>query len=355
MIDPKIILPLRDGAPAHEFIVAGHNDDFALEVDGETLVGRLDPERGPAQAIAVEAPLELVNGALKLTGDVGIPPEPATGRTYGRKDGDWQEALPIVEWNGEDEKWPVIGGVGLEAKGWLWGTTEIGTDGSVSGWDLHAGGTIFANNPDGGIQAAGAISGNPINSNGDMWAVGTMSGHQVLSREWGSMGGIGLQTPIGGVHRYAFHWNGNAYIMVDNSTGWLLLTNQCDERLKQDIAPTRFDCLAALGKIPLFEFRWRDNSDPGDIKSVASTPETLIPIGLVAQRVEEVAPSLIVKPPAPTALSDAPFNPMQIDVNTMFAVLIGAIQQLTARVEKYEAEVERASARRDPRQTSILP
>src|SRR5580704_19120871 len=113
MNDPEITLPLRDrvdaaGAPVHEFVVAGHNDDFALEVDGLTLVGRLDPERGPAQAIAVEAPLELVDGALKVTGvpeDVrdlldriveAIEGEPATGRTYGRKDREWQEAAPIV-------------------------------------------------------------------------------------------------------------------------------------------------------------------------------------------------------------------------------------------------------------------
>ena len=117
MIDPKITLPLRDrvdaaGEPVHEFIVAGHNDDFALEVDGLTLVGRLDPERGPAQAIAVEAPLELVDGALKVTGVPenvqelldriveAIAGEPEDGRTYGRKDREWQEAAPIVREHG---------------------------------------------------------------------------------------------------------------------------------------------------------------------------------------------------------------------------------------------------------------
>src|SRR5580704_4186099 len=100
MNDPEITLPLRDrvdaaGAPVHEFVVAGHNDDFALEVDGLTLVGRLDPERGPAQAIAVEAPLELVDGALKVGvhEDVqdlldrilaALAGEPEDGRTYGR-------------------------------------------------------------------------------------------------------------------------------------------------------------------------------------------------------------------------------------------------------------------------------
>ena len=74
-------------------------------------------------------------------------------------------------------------------------------------------------------------------------------------------------------HWFAFHWNGNAFVNINNATGWLQLTNQCDERLKQDIAPTRFDCLAAVEKIPLYQFRWRDNSTPGDIKPVGSTPE----------------------------------------------------------------------------------
>jgi Chaperone of endosialidase len=376
MIDPKIILSLRDGAPANEFIVAGHNDDFALEVDGQTLVGRLDPERGPAQAIAVEAPLELVDGALKVSEDLldriadAIEGEPATGRTYGRKDREWQEAAAIVrELGGRTLDEPtlivpqiVLGGGGehhltrnaVWADG-VWRYAFDGpafavstTDAGVLQFNTAASGEAGAEIPwgaavqigtGGGLTAAGGVTGNPINSNGEMWAAGAISGHQIVSREWGSMGSIGLQTPLGGVHRYAFHWNGNAYVNVDNSTGWLQLTNQCDERLKQDIAPTRFDCLAAVEAIPLYQFRWRDNSTPGDIKPVGSTPETLVPIGLVAQRVEEVAPSLIVKPPAPpaTALSDAPFNPMQIDTNVMFAVLIGAIQQLAARVEHLEA------------------
>ena len=149
-------------------------------------------------------------------------------------------------------------------------------------------------------------------------------------------GNLGLQTTLGGAYWFAFHWNGNVFVNINNATGWLQLTNQSGERLKQDISPTRSDCLAAVEKIPLYQFRWRDNSTPGDIKPVASTPETLVPIGLVAQRIQEVAPSLIVKPPVPPSSSDAPFNPMQIDTNTMFAVLIGAIQQLTARVEQLE-------------------
>ena len=383
MIDPEITLPLRDrvdaaGEPVHEFVVAGHNDDFALEVDGLTLVGRLDPERGPAQAIAVEAPLELVDGALKVTGvpenvqDLldriveAIEGEPEDGRTYGRKDREWQEAAPIVrEHGGRTLDEPtlivpqiVIGGGGdnnhltrnaVLTEG-VWRYAFDGPAFAVSASDagvLHfntaANGEAGAEITWGAAVQIGRAAASPRRAAsrrrnrqhvGAATAGGTVTGHNGLSA-----GNLGLQTSLGGAHWYAFHWNGNVFVNINNATGWLQLTNQCDERLKQDIAPTRFDCLAAVEKIPLYQFRWRDNSTPGDIKPVGSTPETLVPIGLVAQRVEEVAPSLIVKPPAPpaTASSDAPFNPMQIDTNTMFAVLIGAIQQLAARVEQLEA------------------
>jgi Chaperone of endosialidase len=382
MNDPEITLPLRDrvdaaGAPVHEFVVAGHNDDFALEVDGLTLVGRLDPERGPAQAIAVEAPLELVDGALKVTGVPenvqelldriveAIAGEPANGRTYGRKDREWQEATPIVrEHAGRTLDEPTLivpqiaigGGAdnnhltrnAVLAEG-VWRYAFDGPAFAVSASDgvLHfntaangeAGaeitwGAAVQIGLGGGVTTTGGLHvGTTANIVGAATAGGTVTGHNGLSA-----GNLGLHTSLGGEHWYAFHWNGNVFVNINNATGWLQLTNQCDERLKQDIAPTRFDCLAAVEKIPLYQFRWRDNSTPGDIKPVGSTPETLVPIGLVAQRVEEVAPSLIVKPPAPpaTAASDAPFNPMQIDTNTMFAVLIGAIQQLAARVEQLE-------------------
>jgi len=389
MIDPKITLPLRDrvdaaGEPLHEFVVAGHNDDFALEVDGQTLVGRLDPERGPAQTIAVEAPLELVDGALKVTGvpeDVrelldriveAIAGEPEDGRTYGRKDREWQEAPPIVREHGGrtlDEPTLIVPQIvigGGEVNNHLTrnavlteGVWRYAFDGpafavSASNGVMHfntaangeAGaeitwGAAVLIDLDGGVTATGGVSvsahlhvGTTANIVGAANVGGTVTGNNGLSA-----GNLGLHTSLGGEHWYAFHWNGNVFVNINNATGWLQLTNQSDERLKQDIAPATFDCLAAVEKIPLYQFRWRDNSTPGDIKPVGSTPETLIPIGLVAQRIQEVAPSLIVKPPAPpaTASSDAPFNPMQIETNNMFALLLGAIKQLAARVEQLEA------------------
>lgn len=370
MLDPEITLPLRDrvdaaGALVHEFVVAGHNDDFALEVDGQTLVGRHDPERGPAQAIAVEAPLELVDGALKVTGvpeDVqelldriveAIEGDPEDGRTYGRKDREWQEAATIVREHGGrtlDEPTLIVPQIVLGGGGanqltrnavWAEGVWRYAFDGpafvvSATDTGLLQFNTAASGEADAEITWGAAVNigpGGVVTASGGVTTPGSVTGSNGLVA-----GNLGLQTPLGGAYWFAFHWNGNAFVNINNATGWLQLTNQCDERLKQDIAPTRFDCLAAVEAIPLYQFRWRDNSTPGDIKPVGSTPETLVPIGLVAQRVEEVAPSLIVKPPAPpaTAASDAPFNPMQIETNTMFALLLGAIKQLAARVEQLE-------------------
>jgi Chaperone of endosialidase len=366
MIDPKITLPLREGRPAHEFLVAGHNDDFALEVDSPTLVGRVDPERGPAQAIAVEAPLELVDGALKVSGVPenvqelldriveAIEGEPADGRTYGRKDREWQEAASIArEHGGRTLDEPTLiapqivlgGGAGNQLTRnavWTEGVWRYAFDGPAFVVSTTDTGLLQFNTAASGAAGAEITWGAAvqIGTGGGVNAVGGVTSGGIVTGSNGvSAGSLGLHTPLGGEYWYAFHWNGNAFININNATGWLQLTNQSDERLKQDIAPASFDCLAAVEKIPLYQFRWRDNSTPGDIKSVESTPETLIPIGLVAQRIQEVAPSLIVKPPAPasTASSAAQFNPMQIETNNMFALLLGAIKQLTARVEQLEA------------------
>jgi hypothetical protein len=69
MVDP-LVWPLarltldEDGETLKASLHAGYNDDMVLEVDSPTLVGRTDPERGPAQAITVAAPLRLEDKTL---------------------------------------------------------------------------------------------------------------------------------------------------------------------------------------------------------------------------------------------------------------------------------------------------
>ena len=50
--------------PLMQGIFSNYNDDIVVEIDQDTLVGRTDPERGPAQSITVEAPLWLRDGTL---------------------------------------------------------------------------------------------------------------------------------------------------------------------------------------------------------------------------------------------------------------------------------------------------
>jgi hypothetical protein len=64
----------------------------------------------------------------------------------------------------------------------------------------------------------------------------------------------------------------------------------------------------------------------------------------VAQRLHEIAPSLVAKQaqPAGARLEPRkdrlkPFTPLQIETNSMLAVLTGAIQQLSERVRQLEA------------------
>jgi hypothetical protein len=59
--------PLREG------IFSNYNDDIVLEVDSNTLVGRYDPARGPAQRLVIGDGLSVEDGALVASGVPGPP------------------------------------------------------------------------------------------------------------------------------------------------------------------------------------------------------------------------------------------------------------------------------------------
>jgi hypothetical protein len=54
------------GKPRMFSIFSNFNDDMKLDVDSPSLVGRTDPERGPAQKITVQEPLVLEDGILSF-------------------------------------------------------------------------------------------------------------------------------------------------------------------------------------------------------------------------------------------------------------------------------------------------
>jgi hypothetical protein len=84
--------------------------------------------------------------------------------------------------------------------------------------------------------------------------------------------------------------------------------------------------------MPLFEYRWKDHSEPG--KPVDDPAALLEPIGFVAQRAAETFPSAVMMPAEEKEdqMILATLNPL-----VLLAAAYDAIKRLTARVEVLEA------------------
>jgi hypothetical protein len=122
---------------------------------------------------------------------------------------------------------------------------------------------------------------------------------------------------------------------------WYAIGNGSDARIKQDIAPSTYDCLTQINTIPLHEFSWMDHKEPGKLER-KSKGAPVVPVGFVAQEVNKIAPYLV----RPGNTSEGPYNkdnPLhvwQIDDYNMMATLVGAVQQLTKRNAELEARLQ---------------
>lgn len=135
--------------------------------------------------------------------------------------------------------------------------------------------------------------------------------------------GIFYPTPSGNWMAFYGDWDwggaGNIWARTD-AAEWTdaHLGVASDERLKQDIRPSSFDCLASVLRWPLYQFRWKDSEAPP------------VPIGFVAQRQAEAFPESVTR----GREEDAAWN---IDTNAALAALTGAVQQLADRIDALEA------------------
>jgi hypothetical protein len=73
---------------------------------------------------------------------------------------------------------------------------------------------------------------------------------------------------------------------------------------------------------------------PNEPREVEHRDDNLIRAGLVAQRVHAVAPWLAAEPMPPQEPHQ--MNAWNVDANNLIAVLVGAVQQLTQRIEQLE-------------------
>lgn len=199
----------------------------------------------------------------------------------------------------------------------------------TDGWRLqHIGGdqVIYYNNAS---QAQFGWWGGNVTSWGNAYTTSYMQGQSFFITYANiTTGGFQFQWNNGMVFG---QWNNNP--SGTGSVGYYL-ANACDMRLKQDIKPSRFDCLGALRRMRLYQFRWRAKGDVAP----------LVPVGFVAQRLDEDFPETVMR--SGVALPDPEnYAPLGIEPNVMLAALVGAVQQLDRDI----AELEDAPARSDHR------
>ena len=150
----------------------------------------------------------------------------------------------------------------------------------------------------------------------------------------------GVRTIFNNLASYGFNfrWDGTyIYGRVDNVVD-LGISNNSDERLKTDIAPSTFDCLEAILKTPLYQFRWRDGRDTKKLFSAEPRVDApTVRVGFVAQRQYEVFPESVMPGGEIGEGAEGATRIWGMDSNVMMAALCGAVQQLTTRIEALEA------------------
>lgn len=135
---------------------------------------------------------------------------------------------------------------------------------------------------------------------------------------------------------------GYVYIYVDNGqAGWVTF-NGCDARQKKNFGPVERDCLEAINAIELQSFDWPQTIPSRRTVRRGPRPEDLVfeeePLnnphwkaGYTAQQVREVIPEAVPDPPTENGF-------MGVDLQMLVAHLVGAVQQLTRRLEAVEGK-----------------
>jgi hypothetical protein len=217
------------------------------------------------------------------------------------------------------------------------------TAGFAAGMFAGGGGTLYFSGMDGG---GGFIS-------SQIWgyfqgpnfyvSAAITAGDRVVATSHMSCNSVGIQYPnVSGTNGFNFRWDGSNILgRVDNSVELPISNYASDERIKADLAPSTFDCLDAIRKTPLFQFRFRKGMGGEDAKQIfTAEPQQglpVIPIGFVAQKQYEVFPESVVK--GDDEMGAGPEGSTQLwtmNNNTLIATLFGAVKELIARIEVLE-------------------
>jgi len=311
---------------------------------------------------AFAEPASLING--RQTGQVWVPVLPIRGRSVNLAEATFSGALSFGTrsgpsytdtsqhlnlWNGVYGLNYYSGGPALVSQGSIdfWTTSGwamsfhsgsnyrelwFSTDQWKIQWNTSAGDFIYwdyAGNPKFGYQGSSGVNRMVV------WGPWQITSYlQHTNGEYGTMYdnivAVGWKTTWDGVTIFMRLNNG--------STDWGLV-NACDERLKEDIAPSTYDCLGTVRKLRLYEFRWKDHRKPGYPKP-AKPGTPLTRVGFIAQRLKEDFPEgmqqLAVKPRYDPGGIHGDTRLRNTDHNVMMALLCGAIQELDNEITRLE-------------------
>lgn len=121
-----------------------------------------------------------------------------------------------------------------------------------------------------------------------------------------------------------FKFSGSSFAAYNNSTinfytslnmNGFPINNASDLRLKENVENTQISGLSVLNAIELKQFKWIDSINNGDF----------VPIGIIAQQLEKVAPELISK----IKVENTNDNVLNIKISELVFYCIKAIQELT--------------------------
>lgn len=180
-----------------------------------------------------------------------------------------------------------------------------------SGAELYADTTnIHGNLPTGnGAFEWGLNNGNVIAT---LTAAGIFNPLSGYATQHGSTGGLDPG------HVFNMSWgSGPMHLWVDNLDLGAIQVTPSDLRLKDNIQEISVDCLAAIKAIELRAY---------DMKETALTPEKHEPVGFIAQQLAEVIPEAVNAEPDPERM-------LSVQLMPLVAYLIGAVQQLSERLD----------------------
>lgn len=121
---------------------------------------------------------------------------------------------------------------------------------------------------------------------------------------------------------YSFNSGTVLWVVANDAFVGTVTVNTSDERLKRDIGPVTVDPLASLCQVQLKAFdQLSTRLDPADGVQHRD-------VGFIAQQLRGVIPDAVIEPPPNAFLS--------VDLMPLVAYCVGAIQQLTERLEALE-------------------